>query len=493
MAVRARLTAPREARFDWPYHTLKAESVRATSLFRGDRRMEAEAFLASGYGTRTAIESNGSGWVRLGDMANVWQPPRLAGTQVAARNGTPFLTATQVFDLRPVPRKWLSLDHTAHARQRFVDPGTILLTCSGSVGRATLARKSLDGILISHDLLRVEPMRGDSWGWLYAYLRAPSVIRLMQASHYGHIIKHLEVSHLNDVPVVGVEERRELEFKTKAEEILDDRNRAEALLESAHERISRGFGFPNGRAEQAGAGPEASHAPHSTARSSDLARGRRRLEGSYHATTVQSVLRNLRRHALGLPRLGDLAKRVWWMTRFSREFGEGGVPYMSADDLFSISQIGTKRVYTDPIPNHQDFFVKEGWILMACSGQVYGLNGSVVLATKHDEGCFFSHDLIRIEPGDEIPPGYPYSFLGHREIGRVLLERVAYGSSVPHIDPGDVEDVPIGRLGSKEEHEIAELAEEASRLNARAAARERRIGAEAEQILEAFLTTNRLA
>lgn len=482
MAVRARLTAPREAQSDWPYHTLKAETMRAASLFRGDRRMEAGAFLASGFGTRVAIESNESGWVRLGEVANVWQPPRLAGTQVGSRNGTPFLTATQVFDLRPVPRKWLSLDHTAHAQQRFVHPGAILVTRSRSVGRATLARKSLEGTLISDDLLRVEPKRADAWGWLYAYLRAPSVIRLMQASHYGHIIKHLEVAHLNDVPLVRVENRRELEFKAKAEQILDDRNRAEALLASAHERISWGFGFREGLPEDA---------LHSTARCSDLAQGRRRLEGSYHATTVQLVLAKLRRRAVRLSRLGDLAKRVWWLTRFSREFGEGGVPYMSADDLFSISQIGTKRVYTDPIPNHRDFFVKAGWILMACSGQVYGLNGSVLLATKHDEACFFSHDLIRIEPGGEIPPGYLYSFLGHRDIGRVLLERVAYGSSVPHIDPGDVEDVPIGRLGSEVEHEIAELAEEASRMNARAAAMERQIGAEAEQIVSAFLSTKR--
>ena len=307
MAVRARLTAPREARSDWPYHGLKAESVRAASFFRGDRRMEAGAFLASGFGTRVAIESNGSGWVRLGDAAKVWQPPRLAGTQVAQHNGTPFLTATQVFDLRPEPRKWLSLDHTAHAQRRFVDPGTILVTCSGTVGRATLARKSLQGYLVSHDLLRVEPHRGDSWGWLYAYLRAPSIVRLMQASHYGHIIKHLEVSHLNNVPLVRLETRRELEFKAKAERVLADRNRAEVLLTTAHERISRGFGVRNELLEDV---------PHSTVRSSDLVVGRRRLEGSYHATTVQSVLGKLRRHAVRLPRLGDLAKRVWWMTRF---------------------------------------------------------------------------------------------------------------------------------------------------------------------------------
>ena len=42
---------------------------------------------------------------------------------------------------------------------------------------------------------------------------------------------------------------------------------------------------------------------------------------------------------------------------------------MSADELFAISQVSEKRVHLDPIPRHKEFFVKEGWILMACSGR----------------------------------------------------------------------------------------------------------------------------
>ena len=60
-----------------------------------------------------------------------WQPSRLKGIQVSPEHGTPFLAATQVFDVRPVPRKWLSLNRTNDHVQRFVHEGTILLTCSG--------------------------------------------------------------------------------------------------------------------------------------------------------------------------------------------------------------------------------------------------------------------------------------------------------------------------------------------------------------------------
>lgn len=140
-----------------------------------------------------------------------------------------------------------------------------------------------------------------------------------------------------------------------------------------------------------------------------------------------------------------------------------------------------------PVEHSEDFFVKEGWILMACSGQVYGLNDSVVLATKADESFFFSHDLIRIAPlPGVVRSGYLYSYLNHPRLGRVLLERTAYGSSVPHIDPRDVEGVPIGRLPHDEEDAIADLAEEASRLGAEAAQIERRIGAESDAVVQRF-------
>jgi hypothetical protein len=128
-------------------------------------RMEAENFLASGFGTRAAIEAKGAGWARLVDVARIWQPSRLKGIQVGPEFGTPFLAATQVYDVSPVPRKWLSLNRTSDHAQRFVDEGTILVTCSGSVGRATLAHTTIKGVLISHDLLRIEAIDPVWWGW----------------------------------------------------------------------------------------------------------------------------------------------------------------------------------------------------------------------------------------------------------------------------------------------------------------------------------------
>ena len=58
MALPARLTAPPpEPQQTWPWHTAKVGTVAASALFSGERRMEAETYLSSGYGIRTAIES----------------------------------------------------------------------------------------------------------------------------------------------------------------------------------------------------------------------------------------------------------------------------------------------------------------------------------------------------------------------------------------------------------------------------------------------------
>src|SRR5260370_1000353 len=192
MALRARLVAPPpQPRTIWPWHTVKSGSVRASALFGGDRRMEAETFLSSGYGLRLAIESK-SEWVRFGKLANVEQPGRLKGILVAPEYGQPFLTATQVFDVRPIPRKFLALEKMEGAKDCFVDDGTILVTRSGSVGRPTLAYSVHRGIVISDDLLRVKPVEETHLGWIYAYLLAHQTRAMTKSVHYGHIIKHLE-------------------------------------------------------------------------------------------------------------------------------------------------------------------------------------------------------------------------------------------------------------------------------------------------------------
>jgi hypothetical protein len=390
MAIRARLAAPPLAPpKNWPWHQAKVASIPAHLLWRGDRRMEAENYLSSGHGLRLAIQNRAAGWKPLQQFARVWQPSRLKGIQVSPDFGTPFLAATQVFDIRPVPRKWLALERTEDASNRFVASGTILVTCSGAVGRATLANATHEKMLISHDLLRVAPEGAEQSGWLYAYLRSPQARAMMTGAKYGHIIKHLEISHLDALPVPVVKDKYARKFQALVAEILDLRDRAHRLTLETEERFSRAF-EPLTVKDQGETGYRI--------RASVLFAGRRRLEGVFYNPSTAAIRRHLARKGLKFISLQDAGFDIWLPTRFRRIPASDGVELIESSAVFEVNPIFEKKVAEVDFGDKHRGRVKAGWLLMARSGQTYGLNGSVAFATIAHENRIASDDLIRIAP-----------------------------------------------------------------------------------------------
>lgn len=478
MARHARLVAPpTPPSQDWQWHKAQWASLPLRDLWGGDRRLEAETYLSGGYGLRLGIERRPQGWLPLSSFARIWQPLRLKGIQVGASEGTPFLAATQVFDIRPTPRKWLALERTSAATERFVHPGQILVTCSGAVGRATLACSPHANTLISHDLLRVDAREASMRGWIYAYLRSPQARAMMSGAQYGHIIKHLETAHLDALPVPEVDATTAADFDRRVARLLDLRDESYRRILEAERLYAEAFGPVTSLVNEAAFSCKASH----------LTSGRRRLEANFHAPEVTAILRRIK--SIGSANTAnEITERVWWMTRFKRFFGEGGLPYVSADELFSTNSTETKRILVDDGDKHEDYFVREGWLVMACSGQVYGLNGSVMMMTHRHEGQFFSHDLIRIIPDkDQIRPGYLLTALTHPTLGRPLVIRNAYGTSIPHLDPADVRDITVVRFPTAIENAIADHAEASAETRAEADELEQKLAEDAGHLIDEFI------
>ena len=219
--------------------------------------------------------------------------------------------------------------------------------------------------------------------------------------------------------------------------------------------------------------------------------GRRRLEASFHTTAATAILKRFKKLGLATEPLASVTERVWWMTRFKRVFGDGGVPYMSADELFALNPTATKRIMLEQAESPEDYYVKAGWLVMACSGQTYGLNGSIALMTEKHAKTFFSHDLVRIVPRTQsIRPGYLFMTLGHPTLGRPLVVRLAYGTSIPHLEPADIRQFEVVRLERELEESIANKVEEAIGLRAEADALDSELAADADSILERFVAGN---
>lgn len=110
----------------------------------------------------------------------------------------------------------------------------------------------------------------------------------------------------------------------------------------------------------------------------------------------------------------------------------------------------------------------------------------MALLTKAHEPAFFSEDLIRIIPKD-VRPGYLFTALGHPELGRPLVIRHAYGTSIPHLDPEDVVNIPVVRLGEALESKIADVMERAMDLRVEADVLEDALAERAESLTEQYL------
>lgn len=482
MALRARLVAPPpEPRQVWPWHTPKCASMPSTLFLAGDRRMEAETYLSSGFGLRTAIQSKSAGWVSFGKLARVWMPNRLKGIVVSPEYGTPFLAATQVFDIRPISRKWLSLDHTENVKDRFVDPGTILVTRSGSVGRAILAYAPHKDTLISDDLLRVEPLEEKDKGWLYAYLHAPQVRAMASGAHYGNIIKHLETSHLEALPVPLVDDDAAADFSRRVSQILELRNTGYRLALEAEEYFENKLGsieIQNG----------CEHGfPINASRF--IVGGRIRLDASFHNPIVTQIYEHLAKSGKGFTTVKDAGYDVWVPSRYKRIPAEDGVLYCDSEDLMQVSPDLSKR-YADC--GFGDSFrgrVKSGWILIPSSGQVYGIIGNAVIASELFDDRVVSNHVIRVAPRKNalMRTGYLLTAISHPLLGRPLLKALAFGSSVPEIDPNDIASLKVVRLKHSDENIIADIAERSAAARAEADLLERDIARDAGVIIDRFM------
>lgn len=480
MAFRARLIPPQPKKDIWPWHSPSFVVKPVSILACEDRRMEAESYLHGGYGTRLSIEAIETGWDTFDNFATAWQPNRLKGILVEKGDGTPFVAATQTLDKRPIPRKWIGVSRTPNVDQLFVKSGDILVTRSGSVGRATLAREIHEEKVISDDLLRINVSDNKAWGWIYAYLRSSKVQSMMRAAKYGQIIKHLEPSHVHSLPVIVLNDNKMAFFSRKAKQILQLRNLAHQKLLAAEDLFQSHIGEiaiqdsgENGFTVKA-----ASH----------LFSGRRRLDAAFHSSAVREIKTHLKRNGKGFTTLPEAGYTIWLPNRFKRIPAEEGTLLVGSSELFEINPPLKKRIAESNLGDPYNCRVNKGWLLLARSGQIYGLNGSLMLATSALEDKIISDHVIRIAPNDKakVRPGYVLIALTHPTLGRPLMKALPYGSSIPEIEVADVKALKVVRLRKSDEDSIADLAEESSELFAKADLLENSIAAEADDIIERF-------
>jgi hypothetical protein len=223
-------------------------------------------------------------------------------------------------------------------------------------------------------------------------------------------------------------------------------------------------------------------------RAAAFERGRRRLEASVHNPGAAEIRRHLAKHGTGFTEVEAAGYDVWLPTRFHRVPAIRGVQFVDSADLTEVNPDLTKRIADSDFGDPYRGRVEPGWILLARSGQTYGIIGTVVLAGRDLEGLVVSDHVMRLRAREDasVQRGYLATALSHPTLGRPLVKSLAYGSSIPELDVSDIERFEVVRLSEDEEHQIAELAEAAATARSNADVLEREMAKEASAILAAF-------
>jgi hypothetical protein len=303
---------------------------------------------------------------------------------------------------------------------------------------------------------------------------------MTKGAQYGHIIKHLETSHLDALPVPLIDDATSESFNRKVTQILALRDDSYRLTLEAEERFTKAFGpikvkdwGENGFAVKA---------------SNAFFSGRMRLDAAVHNPGVAAIKRHLAKQGKGLTKLKDAGFDIWVPGRYKRIPAEDGVIYRDSADLLEVSPDLAKRFADCAFGDEFNGRVRSGWILIPCSGQVYGIIGTATLATDALDDQVVSNHVVRVAPQKRgLRVGYVLTALAHPIFGRPVIKALAFGSSVPELNPDDLADFELVRLDPEEEEAIAELAESSAKARADADLLERDIAVEASSHVDDFL------
>jgi len=139
--------------------------------------------------------------------------------------------------------------------------------------------------------------------------------------------------------------------------------------------------------------------------------------------------------------------------RIMAKDGQHGRPYVMPSQLERVD-VGVSRYLSNLHGELLDqLALTERMILVTRSGKTLG---KVLFARRDLDGLVASDDLIRVVANPTaVHPGYLFAYLAS-PIGQVVIHRQIYGTSVVHIEPEHLFDLPVLRLGSDRENSIGE-------------------------------------
>lgn len=148
----------------------KWASIPAQEVIENGYRLEASVYGIEGRQARRDLEKCKWPLIDLcGDegLSTSYYGPRFKRVYIE-KSTFPLYQPAQINDLYPKPYGYISASTQVDIDALRVKKGQVLLTCSGTIGNCAYVRNTLDDLIFSHDVIRIEPKEQGG-----GYLRFP--------------------------------------------------------------------------------------------------------------------------------------------------------------------------------------------------------------------------------------------------------------------------------------------------------------------------------
>ena len=374
----------------------------------------------------------------------------------------PIHQPSQINELYPKPSAYISHLTKTDIDALRVKKGQVLLTCSGTIGNCTYVRDTLDNLIFSHDVIRVES--NEYGGYIYTFLKSRIGSSIVKTNQYGAVVKHIEPKHLNDVPIPNPPSVLKQEIHDLIEDSFKLRDESNELLDAAQVLLKEALELPSVEVlyEQTEQFDETAKVLNYSVPLSD---GFDRLDGSYYVPIVDVIEQHIAKTARKIVKIDDvqISESVILPGRFKRVYVEegNGVVFFGGKQLYELDPSNKKYLSSK---QHEDrirgeLTLRKNMVLITCSGTI----AKVTITPKHWEGWTANQHIIRVVPTNDEIAGYLYAWLSS-EYAYPLIIRYTYGAVVDEINDDQVSEIVVPLLHDKDvQRKINDMVLEANR------------------------------
>lgn len=422
----------------------------ASEVYAGAIRLESGFYGSDGYRAVRAMKKSGFELGVVGQFAKVrWFGP-FARTYVADRSaGVAFLSSADMMCARLEPKNYLSKELTRNLERLLVSDGTILISCSGTIGNVVMCTKDYDNVAVSQHAIRVNALEEDDMGYLYAFLQSEPGQFLVTRNKSGSVIESIyetDVSSLT-IPILPKALRQELTRLIRKANTL--RGKANALLTAAGTELQETCKLPN--LAELKVNNLVKNDGEATIFSCNLSKAVK-LGNDFNTLRLDSTFYNPKALKARL----EIGSKKRWTTveegseeviLLGKTFVPGvhkvdkevGIPYFTGKELFKFRQSPETYITCQKKQILEKLTVKAGTVLITCAGTV----GKVMYVKGALANTAITHDAIRvISSANKLHSGYLYAFLVS-EYGKIQLDQCSYGSVIPRLYSDHIKNIML--------------------------------------------------